>query len=80
MSKSTYKSLSDNALMRLTKKELIKQIRLVEHEYFIADGALKLRGQVYDAAFADGYLYGQHVLREQLEQSTVGGGVDSDKS
>lgn len=68
MGKSTYKSLSDNALMRLTKKELIKQIRLVEHEYFVADGALKLRGQVYDAAFADGYLHGQHVLRKQLEQ------------
>lgn len=68
MRKSKYKSLSDNALMQLTKKELIKQIRLAEHEYFIADGALKLRGQVYDAAFADGYFHGQHVLREQLKQ------------
>ena len=68
MGKSKYKSLGDDALMRLTKKELIKQIRLVEHEYFIADGALKLRGQVYDAGFADGYLHGQHILRKQLEQ------------
>ena len=71
MGKSKYKSLSYNALMRLTKKELIKQIRLAEHEYFIADGVLKLRGQVYDAAFADGYLHGQHVLRKQLEQEEV---------
>lgn len=70
MNRSKYKPLSDSALMKLTKKQLIEQLRLAEHEYFIAEGALRLRGQVYDMGFNDGYFQGQRDLRNYLEQAS----------